>query len=53
MCSVCKDDQCLWGEYCHPSGESYRVPAEAPEPPAKAASPLDQDEQWITSQEVA
>ena len=24
MCSVCKDDQCHWGEYCYPSGKSTR-----------------------------
>ncbi len=24
MCSVCKDEQCHWGEYCYPSGKSVR-----------------------------
>lgn len=24
MCSVCKDEQCHWGEYCYPSGKSER-----------------------------
>lgn len=25
MCSVCKDEQCHWGEYCYPSGQSARL----------------------------
>ena len=28
MCSVCKDEQCHWGEYCYPSGKSTRPSAD-------------------------
>ena len=24
MCQVCTDDQCHYGEYCHPTGKSVR-----------------------------
>lgn len=30
MCTVCKDAQCHWGEYCYPSGRSVRFEYDDP-----------------------